>query len=55
MEEEIYCLKCKKRTPNGDVSISTTSMNRNIQKAKCVVCNTTKNRFIKKADNINGD
>ena len=50
MEEEIYCLKCKKRTPNGDVS-----MHRNMQKTKCVICNTKKNRFIKKANNINGD
>ena len=38
MEEEIYCLKCKKRTPNGDVS-----MYKNMQKTKCVICNTKKN------------
>ena len=55
MEEKIYCLKCKKRTSNGEVSISTTSKNRNIQKTKCVICNTKKNRFIKKTININGD
>lgn len=47
MEEEIYCLKCKKRTPNSDVTYTETQ-NRILQKTKCVVCGTKKNRFVKK-------
>lgn len=52
MQEEIFCLKCRKRTPNMEVTID---QYRNMQKTKCAICNTKKNRFIKKINNINGD
>src|SRR5580692_2205558 len=44
---DIYCLKCKSHTANLDERESVTKNNRNIIKAKCVICGKNKSRFIK--------
>jgi hypothetical protein len=44
--EEIYCLKCKKRTNTVDLINVLTKNNRKMLKGKCAVCGTIKNKFI---------
>jgi hypothetical protein len=44
---EIYCLKCKARTPNLDEVESLTKNNRAIIKATCSICGKHKCRFLK--------
>ena len=43
---KIYCLRCKKHTENKDVKQVTTANNRQMLKAKCSECGSTKTRFI---------
>jgi len=50
MVTEIYCLKCRKFTPNKEVrteTVTTKGSERKIQKTQCVECGKKKNRFIK--------
>lgn len=50
MKPEIYCLKCRRFTPNKEVrteTITTKGSERKIQKTECVECGKKKNRFIK--------
>jgi hypothetical protein len=50
MDTDIYCLKCKKFTPNTDTQIAEINVKgkpRKIQKAICAECGKKKNRFIK--------
>ena len=42
-----YCLECKKFTENKNPTISQTTYVRTMNSAHCVVCNSTKNKFIK--------
>ena len=44
---EIYCVKCKTITENIDEYQSITKNKRPILKAKCAICKSTKNRFLK--------
>ena len=43
---ESYCLKCKKKTENIDLEISSTSNGRAMI-SKCTICGSKKSRFIK--------
>ena len=44
---ESYCLKCKKKTENIDLEISSTSNGRAMILSKCTICGSKKSRFIK--------
>jgi len=44
----MYCLKCRRVTDTDDMVETVTSNGRNMMKGRCVVCGTTKNKFIKK-------
>ena len=42
-----YCLKCRKQTQDINPQVTKTRNNRLMMKSKCVICGTTKTRFIK--------
>ena len=44
--EIIYCLKCKTKTDTLEIKQSKTRNNRLMLQGKCVLCGTTKSRFI---------
>ena len=46
---EIYCFKCKSKTPTLNITESLTLNNRAILKGQCEVCNTKKSQFISKS------
>lgn len=47
--DNIWCLKCKKKTPNeGKPVIGTAKNGRRYAKTKCAVCGTTKMTFLPK-------
>ena len=48
---EIYCVKDRRRTPNVPNSerFAQTKNGRWLLKAKCAICGTTKNRFVKES------
>lgn len=43
---DIYCLKCKKKTPTLNLLESSTKNNRPILKGLCEICGSKKNKFI---------
>ena len=45
---DIYCVKCKTKTPTVDEKIVTTKNNRNAITGQCQNCGRTKYMFIKK-------
>ena len=48
---EIYCVKCKRKTPSLNIRAATTENNKSVIKGECEICCTTKNCFTKsKAD-----
>lgn len=50
----IYCLKCKKKTPSLNLIQSFTKNNRAILKGTCEICGTKQNQFISKTK-LGGD
>ena len=44
--EEIYCLKCKKRTKTNNIQTVKSKNNRLMLRGTCSICGTTKNKFI---------
>ena len=44
--EDIYCLKCRKKTKTDNIKIMTSKNNRRMQRGTCSICNTVKNKFI---------
>ena len=44
---EIYCVKCKRKTPSVNIRHTTTKNNRSIVKGECKICGTSKNCFTK--------
>ena len=44
---EIYCVKCKRKTPSLNIRHTTTKINRSVVKGECEICGTTKNCFTK--------
>lgn len=44
----MYCVKCKKKTSDGPVTIKKTKNGRLMKTAKCEVCGTMKHVFVKK-------
>src|ERR1051325_9825670 len=46
---DIYCIKCKKKTPTLNLIESVTKNNRPILKGTCEICQIKKNRFISKS------
>lgn len=49
--ESIYCVKCRKHTPNnGDIKIIITKNGRRRAKTKCLVCGIEKSIFISSDD-----
>ena len=51
---DIYCVRCKKKTPTLNIFESVTKNNRPILKGICENCKTKKNRFISKSK-VGGD
>lgn len=49
---QIYCLKCKKRTPTQNPAIMKHSNGRTSVQGICAVCGKTKSQFL--AKNVNG-
>ena len=47
---ESYCLKCKKKTENINLQISSTSNGKIMILSKCAICGEKKSRFIKKQE-----
>lgn len=46
--DDIYCVKCKRPTPNDEtMNVSRTRNNRRIFETHCNECGTKKTRFIK--------
>ena len=45
---EIYCLKCKRKSPTKDEKVIITKNNRKAISGLCTVCNRKKNMFIRK-------
>ncbi len=45
---DLYCVKCRARTPTNDLTKIVTKNNRHAATGTCVICNTKKFRFIKK-------
>lgn len=45
---DIYCVKCKAKTPTENVTEKTTKNGRSALTGNCVKCNTKKYRFISK-------
>ena len=44
---EIYCVKCKRKTPSLNIRHTTTKNNKSIVKGNCGLCGTQKNCFTK--------
>ena len=44
---EMYCVKCKRKTPSLNIRHTTTKSNRSVVKGECKICGTSKNCFIK--------
>ena len=44
---EIYCVKCKRKTPCLNIRHTTTKNDRFVVKVECEICGTTKNCFTK--------
>ena len=44
---EIYCIKCKRKTPSLNIRHTTTKNNRSVVKGNCKICGTSKNCFTK--------
>ena len=40
---EIYCVKCKRKTPSLNIRSATTKNNRSMVKGECKICGATKN------------
>lgn len=51
---KIFCLKCKTFTDNLNIEKIKTKNNKKMVKAKCSVCGTTKNKFLKTSNNSKG-
>ena len=47
MQEETYCLSCRKYTKNINSKIVKTKNNRSMIQTNCAICNSKKSRFIK--------
>ena len=45
----IYCVKCKKKTPTLNLIESVTKNNRPILKGTCDICGTKRNQFTSKS------
>ena len=45
---DIYCVKCKARTPTKNVTETTTKKGQPMLKGTCEVCGTRKGKFIPK-------
>ena len=43
---EVYCVKCRRKTPSTDVRETQSKNGRPMIKCKCKECGTTKCRFI---------
>ena len=43
---DLYCVKCKARTPTINQMIMTTKSNRTAETGKCGVCGTNKFKFV---------
>ena len=44
---EIYCVKCKRKTPSLNIRPTATKNNRSVVKGECKICVTSKNCFTK--------
>ena len=44
---EIYCVKCKRKTPSLNIGSATTKNNRSVVKGECEIYGTAKNCFTK--------
>ena len=44
---EIYCVKCKRKTPSITIRHTTTKNNRSVVKGEFKICGTSKNCFTK--------
>ena len=47
MEQETYCLACRKYTKNNNFKVVRNRQNRLMMQSNCVTCNSKKSRFIK--------
>ena len=45
--KKIYCIKCIKATDTSNIKFAVSKNNINMKRGKCVICRTTKTRFIK--------
>ena len=43
----MYCVKCKKATDTSNVQFAVSKNGRNMKRATCLICGTTKMQFIK--------
>lgn len=48
--KQLYCVKCKKQQPCGDVQVQQTKNNRYRLKGTCSVCGTSTGKFISKSE-----
>ena len=46
---DIYCLKCRAKTPTDDITYGVTKNGRHIAKGICTICGKQKNKFIKQS------
>ena len=47
MENESYCLGCRKYTKNNNPKVVRNRQNRLMMQSNCTICNSKKSRFIK--------
>ena len=47
MENESYCLGCRKYTKNNNPKVVRNRQNRLMMQSNCAICNSKKSRFIK--------
>ncbi len=47
-----YCLKCKKQTPSINAIEILSKSGKHMQQSNCEICNTKRNRFAKKTNEI---
>ena len=47
MEEETYCLACRKYTKNNNSKVVRNRQNKLMMQSNCSICNSKKSRFIK--------
>ena len=52
MQEETYCLSCKKNTKNINQKMVTTKNNRLMMLSKCAICNNKKSKFISQGSGL---